>query len=52
MSKEKGQQLMEDDSFPLEFELPDGKDALQSLPNFNSISFEMDELLGGGGGGG
>ena len=30
MSKGKGQQVMEHSSFPLEFQLPDGKDILQT----------------------
>ena len=30
MSKRKGQQVMEHSSFPLEFQLPDGKDILQT----------------------
>ena len=30
MSKEKGQQVVEHCSFPLEFQLPDGKDILQT----------------------
>ena len=30
MSKEKGQQVMEHNSYPLEFQLPDGKDAFQT----------------------
>ena len=30
MSKEKGQQVMEHSSFQLEFQLPDGKDILQT----------------------
>ena len=30
MSKEKGQQVMEHSSFPMEFQLPGGKDILQT----------------------
>ena len=39
MSKGKGQQAMEHNWSPLEFELPDGKDALQ---NNVSVMFQLD----------
>ena len=43
MSKGKGQQVMEHNLFPLEFQLPDGKDALQKEDNqqkYSEISLE------------
>ena len=37
MSKGKGQEVMEHNWFPLEFQLPDGKDVLQTAQKMLSI---------------
>ena len=40
MSKGKGQQVMGHSSFPLEFQLPDGKDILQTAQRCYQLKIE------------
>ena len=40
MSKGKGQQVMEHSLFPLEFQLPDGKDTLQTAQKCYELKFD------------
>ena len=41
MSEGKGQQVMEHNSFPLEFQLPDGKDIFQTATDTIAAGFSV-----------